>query len=59
MLPPPSLHALRATQMPDGELFHVLTYGQGNMPAYAAQMTRDERWMVLLHVRDLQREGVQ
>jgi len=54
MLPPPSLHALRAQQMGDGEMFHILTRGQGNMASHAAQLSPDERWKVILHVRRLQ-----
>ncbi|RKY21716.1 MAG: cytochrome c [Planctomycetota bacterium] len=57
MLPPPSLHAVRATQMADGEMFHVLTRGQGNMASYAAQLSPDERWAVIQHIRRLQQEG--
>jgi mono/diheme cytochrome c family protein len=59
MLPPPSLHAARATAMPDGELFHVLTRGQGNMASYAAQMSPEERWKVVLHVRRMQMESAE
>lgn len=54
VLPPPSLHSARARTLPDGELFHILTYGQGNMAAYAAQLSREERWQVVLHIRALQ-----
>lgn len=54
MLPPPSLLASRATSIADGEMFHILTYGQGNMASYAAQLTEDERWQVVAHVRTLQ-----
>jgi mono/diheme cytochrome c family protein len=57
MLPPPSLHADRAKQMADGEMFHILTRGQGNMASYAAQLSRAERWKVIQHVRRLQEEG--
>jgi mono/diheme cytochrome c family protein len=57
MLPPPSLHAARAVEMPDGEMFHILTYGQGNMASYAAQLSREERWRVILYVRRLQEEN--
>lgn len=55
-LQPPSLHAARGLAMADGEMFHILTYGQGNMAAYASQLTREERWRVILHVRRLQEE---
>lgn len=54
MLPPPSLHAVRALEMADGEMFHIVTYGQGNMASYAAQLSREERWQVILYVRSLQ-----
>jgi hypothetical protein len=40
--------------MKDGQLFHVVTYGQGNMPAHAAQLSQDDRWQVILHLRSLQ-----
>jgi hypothetical protein len=42
--------------MADGEMFHILTYGQGNMASYASQLTREERWKVIVHVRRLQEE---
>lgn len=57
MLPPPSLHAARALEIADGEMFHILTFGQGNMASHAAQLSRAERWQVLLYVRRLQAEG--
>jgi mono/diheme cytochrome c family protein len=57
MLPPPSLHAIRAKEMKDGQLFHLLTKGQGNMASYAAQLTPTERWQVILYLRHLQEQG--
>lgn len=57
MLPPPSLHAVRATTMKDGEMFHVVTMGQGNMASYAAQTDEADRWCAILHVRALQKGG--
>jgi mono/diheme cytochrome c family protein len=54
---PASLLGERAVQMKDGQMFHVLTYGQGNMPPYAAQLARDDRWRVILHVRSLQQQS--
>jgi len=52
--PPASLLADRAVQMKDGQMFHVLTYGQGNMPAFSTTLSADDRWSVILHVRLLQ-----
>lgn len=57
MFPPPNLHADRARTMADGQMFHILTLGQGNMASYAAQLPPDERWQVIRHVRQLQEAG--
>ena len=52
--PPPSLLAPHAVQIKDGQLFHILTYGQNNMASYASQLSRDDRWNVIVYVRSLQ-----
>lgn len=52
--PPPSLLAEHARKMKDGQLFHVLTYGQNNMPSYAGQLSADDRWNAVLYLRTLQ-----
>ena len=44
----------QAMDMKDGEMFHILTFGKGNMPAHAIQLTPAERWAVIVHVRVLQ-----
>jgi mono/diheme cytochrome c family protein len=54
---PASLTAENAVQMKDGQLFHVITYGQKNMPAHAGQIARADRWKVILYVRELQRQA--
>lgn len=38
----------------DGRIFHVMTYGQGNMGSYASQLTREQRWMIVHYIRSLQ-----
>lgn len=57
--PPPSLLADNAMNMADGQMFHIVTYGQRNMPPYAAQIIREDRWRAILHVRSLQKQGHQ
>lgn len=52
---PPSLLAPHARSLPDGRIFHIITYGQGNMPSHAAQVERVDRWRAALFIRDLQR----
>jgi mono/diheme cytochrome c family protein len=57
-LPPPaSLLAEKALRLKDGQIFHILTYGQGNMASYAGQLSREDRWHVILHVRALQQQA--
>jgi len=54
MVPPPMFGAARAKEMKDGQMFHILTLGQGNMASYATQLSSRERWAVIAHVRALQ-----
>jgi mono/diheme cytochrome c family protein len=51
---PASLLAEKAIHMTDGQIFHVLTFGQKNMPSYASQLSEDDRWKVILYVRSMQ-----
>ena len=37
--------------MPEGTMFHSVTYGKGNMGSYASQLTRRQRWMVVQYVK--------
>lgn len=43
--------------MADGQLFHIVSAGQANMPGYAAQVLPDDRWRAILHLRALQAAG--
>ncbi len=52
--PPPSFLADRAMRLSDGQMFHIITYGQKNMPSYAAQIFPEDRWRVIAYVRSLQ-----
>ena len=52
--PPPSLLTQHARDMRDGQMFHVVTYGQKLMPSQASQVRADDRWRLILQVRRLQ-----
>lgn len=54
---PPSLTLPRAVNMPDGQMFHVMTFGQGVMPAHRAQIAQPDRWAIVQYVRSLQKGG--
>lgn len=52
--PPPSLSTGGSTKMKDGQLFHILTFGQRSMPKFAAQLTVQQRWDTINYIRSLQ-----
>ncbi len=52
---PPSLHTDKVRNWPDGRIYHIITEGQNVMPGYDKQITREQRWEIVLYVRALQR----
>jgi mono/diheme cytochrome c family protein len=53
---PPSYTSQRVREMAPGQLFHVISRGSGRMPSYAAQISYDQRWLIVLYVSAL-RDG--
>jgi len=51
---PPSLTAAHARGLPDGQMFHIVTLGQGVMPAYRQQVAPPDRWKIIRYLRRLQ-----
>lgn len=51
---PPNLLAERGRKLPDGQIYHIVSRGQGVMPSYAYQILPEDRWKVILYVRKLQ-----
>lgn len=51
---PPSLLGPESAALGDGRIFHIITYGQKNMPGHAIQIEREDRWRIILHIRSLQ-----
>lgn len=49
-----NLHDKRIVEMPDGEIFYVITHGRNLMGAYGAQVTPEDRWAVVAYLRALQ-----
>jgi mono/diheme cytochrome c family protein len=52
-----NLHDKRMVEMPDGEIFYVITHGKLPtllMPSYAAQVPVEDRWAIIAYVRALQ-----
>jgi mono/diheme cytochrome c family protein len=46
-------------KMKDGQIFHVIAFGQKNMPSFAAQVVRADRWRVIKYIRSLQQLSLQ
>jgi hypothetical protein len=54
-IPPPNFHSDRIREMPDGQIFDVITHGVRNMPSYAHQVPPEDRWAIVAYLRALQR----
>ncbi|MBS1652503.1 MAG: cytochrome c [Bacteroidetes bacterium] len=51
--PPPAYNgALK--NLPEGKIFHTITYGKGSMGSHASQLTQEERWKLVYYVQKLQ-----
>jgi mono/diheme cytochrome c family protein len=37
----------------DGKMYHTITYGKGLMGSHASQVTKEERWKLVLYVNEL------
>lgn len=51
--PPPAYNgALK--NLPEGKIFHSITYGKNSMGSHASQLTAEERWKLVYYVQKLQ-----
>jgi mono/diheme cytochrome c family protein len=50
-----SLHSETVRNYTDGRIYNVITNGSTIMPSYERQITRKERWAIVLYVRALQK----
>ncbi|MBI2215059.1 MAG: cytochrome c [Acidobacteria bacterium] len=54
-VPTANLHDERLRAMPDGELFQAISNGVGLMPSYAYPISVEDRWAIVVYVRELQK----
>ncbi|MBI2730350.1 MAG: cytochrome c [Sphingobacteriales bacterium] len=40
--------------MPEGTMFHSVTYGKNMMGSYASQLSRKQRWMIIYYIKSKQ-----
>ena len=43
------------SELSDGKIYHTITYGLNMMGSHASQLSPDERWKVVMYVRELQK----
>jgi mono/diheme cytochrome c family protein len=55
-VPTATFHQDKILNYPDGQIFDVITNGVGLMPAYRWPIPPADRWAIVAHVRQLQRE---
>lgn len=53
--PAPGAYNGPLKDLPQGKMFHTLTYGKGAMGSHASQLTKLERWKVISYVVKLQK----
>ena len=51
---PPPAYDGPLKDLPEGKMFHTITYGKGLMGSHASQLTVAERWKVVRYVQTLQ-----
>lgn len=56
-LKPPSMLSDKIVGWTDGQIYHVITVGQGVMGPYAAHIPAQYRWQVVNYVRQLQKNS--
>lgn len=49
-----NLHDKRMVEMPDGELFYVISNGRNLMGSYGASISVEDRWAIIAYLRALQ-----
>lgn len=45
---------VKYTSMPEGTMFHSVTYGKNAMGSYASQLTSKQRWMIIHYIKEKQ-----
>ena len=52
--PPPAYNSAALKTLPEGKMFHTITYGKNLMGSHSSQLNVEERWKVIRYVQTLQ-----
>lgn len=55
-VPTSSFHTDKLRGYPDGQIFDIMTNGSGLMPSYKWPIPPADRWAIIAHIRELERE---
>ena len=55
--PPPPAYSGALKDLPEGKMFHTITYGKNLMGSHASQLNQEERWKIIMYVQTLQKLG--
>jgi mono/diheme cytochrome c family protein len=58
-VPTATFHQEKMLKYSDGQIFDIMTNGQGLMPAYRWPIPPADRWAIIAHIRDMQRERLE
>lgn len=53
--PPPPAYNGPLKTLPEGKMFHTITYGKGLMGSHASQLSKSDRWKVIHYIQELQK----
>ena len=56
-LKPPPLLSDKVRGMSDGQIYHIITMGQGVMGPYASHVPQNMRWQLVSYIRSLQKNA--
>ena len=55
-VPTATFHQEKILKYPDGQIFDIMTNGQGLMPSYRWPIPPADRWAIIAYIRELQRK---
>ena len=55
--PPPAYNGNALKNLPEGKMYHTLTFGKGMMGSHASQLSPKDRWIVIQYAKYLQNGG--
>ena len=55
--PPPPYNGPQLKDLPEGKMFHSITFGKGSMGSHSSQLTKEERWKIIHYIKTLQNLG--